>query len=254
MASRSSSFWPVFRESISLTPLAAGMVVWPAVINAARGEHWLNDRLRRPALLSLGFAPVSLAAFFLLFLGRGYWAGWLHVEHLHNGAWLNSRFLFTRDLAALLLFWGMAAWSARDTRPQPGKGRAGWLAFIYCAVFSLLGFDLVMALDPHWVSSLFGGYFFITGMYIARTMNLNWVTPDEVLLNPLHNIRIGTRYLAALIDAYGVDGALAARRVGEWRAASWSKSGKANDVLPPDAREYMEEVLTLYEKLKQFKG
>jgi soluble lytic murein transglycosylase-like protein len=94
----------------------------------------------------------------------------------------------------------------------------------------------------------------ITGMYIARTMNLNWVTPDEVLLNPLHNVRIGTRYLAALIDAYGVDGALAARRVGEWRAASWSKSGKANDVLPADAREYMEEILTLYEKLKQFKG
>ena len=165
---------------IYFTPLAAGMVVWPATITAARGEHWLTERIRRPALLSLAFAPVSLAAFFLLFLGRGYWAGWLHEGHLHNGAWLNSRFLFTRDTAALLLFWWMAARFARDTRPHPDKGRAGWLAFVYCAVFSLLGFDLVMALDPHWVSSLFGGYFFITGMYIAA----NGWTFSVLLLDP----------------------------------------------------------------------
>ncbi len=165
---------------IYFTPLAAGMVVWPAAITAARGEHWLTERIRRPALLSLGFAPFCLAAFFLLFLGRNYWAGWLHAEHLHNGAWLNSWFLFTRDTVALLLFWWVAARFARDTRPQLDKGRAAWLAFIYCVVFSLLGFDLVMALDPHWVSSLFGGYFFITGMYIAA----NGWTFSVLRLNP----------------------------------------------------------------------
>ena len=156
------------------------MVVWPAAIAAARGEHWLHDRIRRPALLSLGFAPVCLAAFLLLFLGRNHWAGWLHDGHLHNGAWLNSQFLFTRDGLALLLFWWMAARFARDSRPQPDKGHAAWLAFIYCMVFSLLGFDLVMALDPHWVSSLFGGYFFITGMYIA----VNGWTFSVLLLDP----------------------------------------------------------------------
>ena len=152
---------------IYFTPLSAGMVVWPAVIAAARGEHWLTERIRGRALPSLGFAPFCLAAFAGLWVGRDYWAGWLHAEHLHNGAWLNSWFLFTRDGLALLVFWWAASRFARDARPQPGKGRAAWLAFIYCAVFSLLGFDLVMSLDPHWVSSLFGGYFFITGMYIA---------------------------------------------------------------------------------------
>ena len=162
------------------TSLAAGMVTWPAAITAARGEHWLHDRIRRPALLSLGFAPVCFVVFFLLFLGRSWWAGWLHDEHLHNGAWLNSWSLFTRDGVALLLFWGMAAFFALDSRPQPNKGRAGWLAFVYCAVFSLLGFDLVMALDPHWVSSLFGGYFFITGMYIG----VNGWTFSVLLLDP----------------------------------------------------------------------
>lgn len=94
----------------------------------------------------------------------------------------------------------------------------------------------------------------ITGSYIARTMNLNWVTPDEILLNPIHNIRIGTRYLSALIDIYGVDGALAARRVGEWRASQWIKEGRPSGILPDDVQTYMGEILKQYEKLKQFRG
>ncbi len=152
---------------IYFTPLAAGMVVWPAVITASRGDNWMNDALRRPALAAMSFAPVCFAAFLLLWAGRAYWAEWLHVEHLHNRAWLNSWFLFTRDLLALLIFWWVAARFAKTARTQPDKGRAGMLAFVYCVVFSLLGFDLVMSLDPHWFSSLFGGYFFITGMYLA---------------------------------------------------------------------------------------
>lgn len=94
----------------------------------------------------------------------------------------------------------------------------------------------------------------ITGMYIARSMHLNWVTPDEILLNPIHNIRIGARYLAALIDLYGVDGALAARRVGEWRAALWIKGGHRSGTLPDDVQKYMSDILKQYEALKQFKG
>lgn len=152
---------------IYFTPMAAGMVVWPAAITAARGRNFLNDAVLRPALLSLGFAPACFGALLLLFLGRGYWAAWVHEAHLHNGAWLNSWFLFSRDALALLLFWWVAARFARHARPQEENARAAWLAFVYCLVFSLLGFDLVMALDPHWYSALFGGYFFITGMYIA---------------------------------------------------------------------------------------
>jgi Ni/Fe-hydrogenase subunit HybB-like protein len=34
-------------------------------------------------------------------------------------------------------------------------------------VFSLIGFDLVMALDRQWYSTLFGGYFFISSFYIG---------------------------------------------------------------------------------------
>ena len=39
--------------------------------------------------------------------------------------------------------------------------------FTYATVFSLIGFDLVMALDPRWYSTLFGAYFFVSSLYLG---------------------------------------------------------------------------------------
>jgi len=165
---------------IYFTSLSAGMVVAPAMVLAARGEHWLNDRIRRPALLSLGFAPVCFLAFFVLWLGRKWWAGWLHEDNLPNAAWLNSWFLFPRNAVALALLWGLAAWHAMGIGGRPRKGLAAWLCLVYACVLSLLAFDFVMALDPHWYSTLFGGYFFITAMY----MGVNGWTFSVLRLDP----------------------------------------------------------------------
>jgi hypothetical protein len=150
---------------IFFTPLAAGMVVWPALLTAARAE-WLGP-VRRSALAAVAFAPVSIAAFALLWFGREHWAAWMHEENLPNAAWLNAPLLFGRDAAALVGLWVLAAfYAARAARLRTRKLPA-WLVAAYGGVFSLLGFDLVMALDPHWFSTLFGGYFFISGMYAA---------------------------------------------------------------------------------------
>lgn len=151
---------------IYFTPLAAGMTVWPAVITAARGGEWLEE-VKGPALAAVGFGPVSIAALIALWVGAGYWAPWQQAGELHNGAWLNAPFLFMRDLAGLVLFWVMAAVFVWRRRKEPAKTLGAWLVVVYCGIFSLLAFDLVMALDPLWYSSLFGGYYFISGMYIG---------------------------------------------------------------------------------------
>jgi soluble lytic murein transglycosylase-like protein len=91
------------------------------------------------------------------------------------------------------------------------------------------------------------------GVFIAKSEHLNWVSPDEVLLNPIYNVRLGARYLSALIDAYDVDGALVARSVGERRAALWIKSGRSNAILPRDTISYIGEMLKQYEGMKAFK-
>lgn len=92
-----------------------------------------------------------------------------------------------------------------------------------------------------------------TGVYIAKMEQLTWVAPDEILLNPAYNIRIGTRHLSALIDAYDVDGAMAAWDIGDRRAALWIKSGRRSGILPKDTMAFIAEVLRQYEEMKSFR-
>lgn len=156
----SARLWrAVLVSFLFFTPLAAGLATWPAVTSLSRGT-WARD----PAPLAaqgMGFAVPSLFALLALALGSRAWAPWWSAPP-PQGVWLYPPFVFGRDFAALAGFWLMAA--ARLRRPASGV-RAGLAVLVYALVFSLLGFDLVMALDPHWHSALFGGYFFISGLY-----------------------------------------------------------------------------------------
>ena len=52
---------------------------------------------------------------------------------------------------------------------EPGRAErarlAVWLLFLFVIVGSLLGYDLVMSLDPHWFSGLLGGYVVVGMLY-----------------------------------------------------------------------------------------
>lgn len=150
---------------IFFTPLAAGMIVWPAIVIASNGT-W-SKPLDRIAFSSLFFAPVSLIAFIALWLGSTHWAAWLHIPDLPQSFWLNKNFLFTRDIFSLVIIWLLAAAFVVRARKGTPTTLAAWLCFAYAVIFTLIAFDMVMALDPHWFSTLFGGYFFISGMYAA---------------------------------------------------------------------------------------
>ncbi len=147
------------------TPLAGGLVVWSAVLQVSHGS-W-QGRLERLTRLGFAFAPVSVVVLAVLWVFSAQWAPWRAGSQFVQGAWLSPGFLFGRDLAALIGFWIVAAvyWSYR-TRGNCRR-LAGWFIVTYAVAFSLLGFDLVMALDPIWYSTLMGGYFFMSGMYIA---------------------------------------------------------------------------------------
>lgn len=144
--------------------LAGGLFCWSAIMTAARAT-WTGTIERIP-LSAYGFAIPSLAILALLWFGASSWAPWAQREY-HQGVWLHPSFLLSRDLLALALFW----WCARRylQRRSAGQGYvpAGVVIVVYCVAFSLLGFDLVMALDPDWYSTLFGGYFFISGLFIG---------------------------------------------------------------------------------------
>ena len=89
-----------------------------------------------------------------------------------------------------------------------------------------------------------------TGMFVAAYEGLNLPSAEDVLFNPIYNIRIGARYLSSLIDAYDIDGGLAAYNGGERRAALWLGSGKAHGILARETQEYVPAIRKLYEEFQ----
>jgi len=144
------------------------------------------------------FFPISFVLFLLLFLGSDHIFPWLHHDLHGKEVWLNLPFLFSRNFIALLILYGIglvylyyALWFRKD-RIAP-KGRIGamllerwarnnrdeqWrrdrmslFAVLYIGAFALvltlIALDLVMSMEPHWVSTLFGPYYFVKAFYIG---------------------------------------------------------------------------------------
>lgn len=90
----------------------------------------------------------------------------------------------------------------------------------------------------------------LTGMYIAKLENINWTDAEDILTNPVYNIRLGCRYLSSMISSYDVDGGLAAYNGGERKAAQWVRSNRADGILWAETSKYVPSVLTLYEEYR----
>lgn len=150
---------------VFFTPLAGALVAWSGVLSLCHAR-W-PGRLERLTRRGLLFAPVSLAALVALWASAGQWAPWRVGRNAELGAWLDPNVLFGRDVAALVVFWVLAWVFVARRRAGEGRILAGVLVVVYAVVFSLLGLDLLMGLAPPWRSSLFGAYFFVTGLYAA---------------------------------------------------------------------------------------
>lgn len=166
------------------------------------GATWAVP-FKRVAEGMISFLPVSFVFFLILFLGRNDWIPWLSHPLTHKAPWLNLPFFFLRNAVGLLALYGMSVvYVYLALRPDVGaaiqmnmtdaQGPGGWLVrgwttleqevrrrdrvlrwfsialvIVYALVFSLLAFDLIMSLDPHFSSTLFGIYFFIGNLYIG---------------------------------------------------------------------------------------
>jgi len=89
-----------------------------------------------------------------------------------------------------------------------------------------------------------------TGMYLAKYEGITWTSDEEVLTNPIYNIRMGVRFLSTLISYYGIDGGLAAYNGGEKQAALWIKSNKADGILWAETQNYIPAVIKLWDKFR----
>jgi Ni/Fe-hydrogenase subunit HybB-like protein len=160
----------LFWSSFAITgPALAGM------IQVTEGR-W-SPSIKRIALTTAGFLPVSLVLFVVLFFGRATLYPWVTEPIPVKAAWLNVPFMALRiGLGSLLLYWvAMRLVKAILVEDQPGQDTqaaidrryrlSSVLLVLYMIVLSLWGFDLLMSLDPRWYSGLFGGYYVVTSMY-----------------------------------------------------------------------------------------
>lgn len=215
--------WLAFLTNfLFFTILSAGGLLFSTLM------HFTKARWSRSlAGIAEGFAaffPVSFVLFLLLFIGQNHVFPWLGQDLHGKEVWLNVPFLFFRDFAAFLILYALGfaylyhslrfrlKGAGKETRvkqflgdlfertpldPDTIKRRmtlfAGWYMFAFAMVLSLIGFDLVMATDPHWYSTLFGAYTFIKAIYagfgaiilLAALLHLNpnnpfTLSPDQL--------------------------------------------------------------------------
>ncbi|MFQ5675890.1 MAG: lytic transglycosylase domain-containing protein [bacterium] len=89
-----------------------------------------------------------------------------------------------------------------------------------------------------------------TGQMLAKYEGIDWTSAEDILFNPIYNIRLGARYLSALIETYDVDGGLAAYNGGLSIVEKWLRNNKADGILFKETREYVPFVLKWYDEFK----
>lgn len=91
----------------------------------------------------------------------------------------------------------------------------------------------------------------LTGSHLAKEERLKFERIEDILFNPILNIRLGCQYLSTLIAAYDVDGGLAAYNGGMKRAEIWLQSGRAKGILHEETNKYVPSILKLYADYRQ---
>jgi hypothetical protein len=192
--------WQAYLVNFLLwSAMAQGAVLFSAVTRVTKAR-WTGP-LSGLAEAFAGFFPLSFILFLILFLGRSHVFPWLQEDLHGQEAWLNIPFLFTRDAAGLLILYGCGfaylsqALKLKLDPHQPASGLrrlmvrnagdapqgasavdrinsrmtlwAGLYCFAFALVLSLIGFDLIMSMDPHWISTLFGAYHFVKAFYVG---------------------------------------------------------------------------------------
>ena len=140
---------------------------WTMIHHATKAS-WSSAVRRIPETLS-SILVLGIVLALPLFLGLGTVYEWTH-EKIHNGAYLNKTFFIARTI----FYCGV--WSLlyfKIVRPSVIQDKTGnveltqhmwkWSCiglFLFAVTLHLAGVDWLMSLNPHWVSTIFGVYYF----------------------------------------------------------------------------------------------
>lgn len=207
LGEQSDRAWHLFHVNwVYFTGLTGGSFAFVAVQKVTRAK-WSGVIIRFAEAAPFFFFPVSLAGFLLIFT-VGYHHIFPEMQGLSPGKelWLSHGFMFGRLAVGLAVLYGLgfqlvkadlipdlhevkeAVTGARrglydrwikgfDPSPE-GRARhdariarlAPTYVVVYALVFSMVAFDTIMALQPHWFSNLFGGWYFMGSFLGGHTL------------------------------------------------------------------------------------
>jgi hypothetical protein len=206
---QSDRAWHLFHVNwVYFTGLTGGSFAFVAVQKITNAK-WSGLIIRFAEAAPFFFFPVSLVGFLLIFT-IGYHHIFPEMTGIGLGhgkeVWLSHGFMFARLAIGLsaLYFVGFSLvkadlvpdlyevkgsvndgrrslydrWTAGFDASPEGRARhdarirmlAPIYVVIYALVFTMVAFDTMMALQPHWFSNLFGGWYFMGSFLGAHTL------------------------------------------------------------------------------------
>jgi hypothetical protein len=162
-----------------------------AVIQWITGAMW-SAPVRRISESFTAYLPVAVVGFIILCFGMHHLFVWTHPEHVMGDiilegkkGYLDVTFFIIRNMIALGL-WLLFAKSlvgnslAQDKTRDPkftilNKRLSPAFLLIFALSYTMVSFDLLMSLDPHWFSTMFGVYAF-SGMFYSTLALIAVVT------------------------------------------------------------------------------
>ena len=199
--------WHLFHVNwVFFTSLTGGSMAFVAVQKVTKAK-WSGLMIRFSEAAAFLFFPISLIGFLLIFT-VGYSHIFPAMEGLGHAKelWLSHNFMFWRLFIGLCLLYYLGyrliradmipdmfetkalltgrrrtmydRWTAGYDDSPEARARndhtiytlAPAYVVIYAIVFTLVAFDMVMGLQPHWFSNLFGGWFFMGAFLGAHTL------------------------------------------------------------------------------------
>ncbi|HKV53910.1 MAG TPA: hypothetical protein VJN94_04640 [Candidatus Binataceae bacterium] len=163
--------------------IAEGGVVCSAAFYLTQAK-WAGTTHFRLAEAFTLYLPIGFILFWGVCIGRVFIFPWILHPSVRQQMWLNAPSLFMRDGISLLVITLVSVWFVSLSRgsaatnwarrfdeiempPKAIRRLAPIVAILYCAVYSLIAFDLIMSLSPKWHSTLFGWWYFATDFWSA---------------------------------------------------------------------------------------
>ena len=171
VAQRPQQTWKIFLVNFLFwSGISISGVVFSAIFQLTKAR-WAAERVRTVAESFACFLPLSLLLYLLLMVvGAGSLYPWMTDPPPARASWFTLPFLGLRDGIALLLLYGvggkflLVSRQSRKVNSSPPSNLSALAVvtiLLYTVVFSLIAIDLVMSLDPYWISTLFPAYFFM---------------------------------------------------------------------------------------------